>query len=87
MKLREYLRQNSLSIAAFAQSVEFRREFINNVLLGKLKPGKKSLKVICKATNDEVSPEELLSDYKEENDINKKYWDKVKKILAENRNK
>lgn len=83
MRLKEYLYKHRWTITDFAKLVEFRREFISQLVNGKIKTSKRSAKLIASFTNGEVSPEEILSEYKAVLPFEKK----SKKIVAENSDK
>lgn len=59
MKLREYLFVNRISVKEFSKSVDYSRTHLSGVVNGKLKPSKKLARAIEKATQGEVSIEEL----------------------------
>jgi plasmid maintenance system antidote protein VapI len=60
MHLREYLFQNRLKISEFAKTINYDRRYINDVVNGTKIPGRKLAEVIQKATNGDVTVEELL---------------------------
>jgi transcriptional regulator with XRE-family HTH domain len=67
MELREYLFKKRITNKEFAEKVNYDKSYIGDVANGKKKPGKKLAKAIEKATNGEVTVEELMS-LKEIND-------------------
>lgn len=60
MLLDEYLRMNNISRAAFAKKVDLNVYQIGKLITGIRKPGKKTIKIIVKATKGKVTPEDLL---------------------------
>lgn len=66
MELKIYLVKNRLTIKEFCEMVNYSRNQISGVINGKLRPSKKLAKIIEKATNGEVTVEELLGGESEE---------------------
>ncbi len=67
MDLREYLFRKRITIAEFSRNINYTPEYVGSIIHKKMKPGKKLAKAIEKATNGEVTVEELMS-LKEIND-------------------
>lgn len=64
MNLREYLFINRLSVTEFSEKLEYSRTHLSAIIHGKLKPSKRLAKAIEKATNGDVTIQEVLSEYK-----------------------
>lgn len=62
MDLREYLFRHRLTVTEFAKVINYGRTYINNVVTGTRSPGKKLAKEIERATNGEVTVDELLKE-------------------------
>lgn len=60
MELREYLFRKRKSVTEFAKEIDYERTHISAIMSGRKKPGKKVARAIEKATNGEVTAEELL---------------------------
>jgi DNA-binding transcriptional regulator YdaS (Cro superfamily) len=60
MDLREYLFRKRISLTEFSEQIGYARTYMSGVVNGK-KPGKKLAKAIEKATNGQVTVDELLS--------------------------
>lgn len=67
MDLREYLFRKRMSVTEFAKKINYTRTYVNNILTGTKKAGKKLAKLIEKETNGEVKAEELLKNKENEN--------------------
>lgn len=68
MQLREYLYQKRQLIKDFAKEIDYDRNTIHLMLNGKRKPGRKLIARIERATNGEVTADDLLIECKE-NDV------------------
>ena len=60
MDLREYLFRKKLSVTKFSEMIDSNRAYLSLVIHGRTKPGKRLAKDIERATNGEVTAEELL---------------------------
>ena len=72
MNLREYLKQNNLTISAFADQIEYNRSHLSLVLSGERKAGKKLSRDIERATNGQVKAHEIVSHDQKKFDANVK---------------
>lgn len=61
MDLREYLFYKRISVAEFSRIIDYSRIHISEIVLGRRKPSPRLAKIISKATNGEVTVEELLT--------------------------
>lgn len=61
MDLREYLFRNRITCKAFSELVNYQRTYISKVIHGKIKPGRKLIQAIMKATNGQVSASDFTS--------------------------
>lgn len=61
MNLRDYLHFNRITVTEFAKTVDYSRGHLASIVNGKLKPSKKLARQIEKATNGQVTIEELLN--------------------------
>lgn len=62
MELREYLFRKRMKISEFSKQINYGRGYINEIINGTKKPGKKIAEAIEKATNGEVTAQEVLKD-------------------------
>ena len=62
MNLRDYLYHNRISVSEFSETIDYSRTHISGVLHGKLRPSSRLARAIEKATNGEVTVEELMKD-------------------------
>lgn len=60
MNLREYLFLKRMSVTEFSKLVDHSRNYISQIVNGKHIPSKKLARAIEKATNGEVTAEELI---------------------------
>lgn len=60
MDLREFLFRKKMHLTELAIKVNYSRQHLSGVMHGKIKPGKKLIEAIEKATNGEVKAEDLL---------------------------
>lgn len=60
MDLREYLFRQRISVQEFAEKLEYSRTHLSLIVNGKGRPSPRLAKAIEKATNGEVTAEELL---------------------------
>ena len=60
MELREYLFRHRLKVTDFAKKINYGRTYINEIVVGTKKAGRKLAYEIEKATNGEVKADELL---------------------------
>lgn len=60
MTLREYLFYKRIKLIEFSASINYDMSYISKIVNGNRKPGKKLAAIIEKATNGEVTVEELL---------------------------
>ena len=65
MKLKIYLVQNNITVTEFAERIGYSRSQISNIINGASNPSKRLAKAIEKATNGEVSADELLKGKKD----------------------
>ncbi len=61
MDLREYLFRKRISITEFSESIGYASPYVGQIVRGVKNPGKKLAKAIEKATEGEVTAEELMS--------------------------
>lgn len=61
-KLKEYLFYKEKSITDFAKELMISRSYMNKIVLGQKKPSRLLAKEIERATNGEVTAEELLKE-------------------------
>lgn len=83
MRLKEYLEKNRWTITDFAKLVDYRREFISQLVNGRIKTCPRTARWIANHTDGEVTADEILSEYKPELDPSKNR----KKNVAENSSK
>lgn len=60
MQLREYLFFNRIKVTDFAKQIGYERAYINKIVNGKMIPGKRLAETIEKATNGNVTLQELI---------------------------
>ncbi len=63
MDLREYLFQKKITIDQFAESINYSRTFIQCVITGKTKPGRKLVRTIEEKTEGQVTRHDLLKNF------------------------
>ena len=66
MELREYLFRHRITVTELAKQINYERTYVNAVVTGSKKPGRKLAQAIEKATNGEVMARELLESFKME---------------------
>ena len=54
MTLREYLKENRITVKEFAQKVDVSRSYLSRIVWGDIKPGKMLVKIIELETNGKV---------------------------------
>jgi DNA-binding transcriptional regulator YdaS (Cro superfamily) len=62
VELREYLFHKRLTLTAFCKHINYDVAYISKIIHGNRKPGRKLAEIIEKATDGEVTAEELLKD-------------------------
>jgi len=62
MELRDYLHKNRIKIIDFARQLEYGRTYINEIVNGTKRPGKRLAKEIERQTGGEVTVRELLGE-------------------------
>jgi DNA-binding transcriptional regulator YdaS (Cro superfamily) len=62
MDLREYLFRKRMTVTDFSKLIDYSRTHISEIIHGTRRPGKKVARIIEKATNGEVTAEELLKE-------------------------
>jgi DNA-binding transcriptional regulator YdaS (Cro superfamily) len=62
MKLRVYLVENQISIKKFAEMIKYNHNHISQMMRGKRKPSLRLAETISKATNGEVTVDEIMKD-------------------------
>jgi DNA-binding transcriptional regulator YdaS (Cro superfamily) len=62
MDLRTYLFHKRMRISDFADSIDYGRVYVGQVVNGRKKPGRKMAEAITKATRGDVTLEELMKD-------------------------
>lgn len=67
MDLREYLFRKRITVKDFAEKIDYSRTHMSEIVNMKRKPTKKLARAIEKATNGEVTVEELLEKEASEN--------------------
>lgn len=60
MDLREYLFRKKIKIVDFAKEIQYGRTYVNEIVTGSKKPGKKFAQAVEKATEGAVTAKELL---------------------------
>lgn len=67
MKLREYLFFKQLTIKELSEKIGYSADHISGYLSGRLRISKRLAEKIAKATNNEISVEELMKDNRTKN--------------------
>lgn len=62
VNLRDYLYHNRISVTEFAKTIDYSRGHLTSIINGKLFPSNKLARQIEKATNGEVTADELLKE-------------------------
>ncbi len=65
MNIREYLFRQEITMSSFARKIDYERSYLSIVMKGKQKPGRKFIAAVERASNGNVTEEDILNNYKE----------------------
>ncbi len=60
MNLTEYFLKQGITLKEFSESIEYSTQYVSSIMKGRMKPGAKFIRDIERATNRQVTREELL---------------------------